>query len=300
MRRFKIEIDVSKTPVDGLSYELKDGKMIIHLEPRRGTWKKDDMKMTASAFRHDLILLLGATDLHACGKLYADQPEFFAKTPVVNVDYRPENEHFGHMNAVDVTACSLGEVCHGLAEAADPTLVDARVATAFLTGIIAQTKGFRSRTVGPKHLESAGKLLAKGANRDLIVERLYRTRSVGTLRLWGRVLACLKQDAKTKLVWATLTRSDFAQSGADDGELADVIDELIASSPDAQVVALIFEARDGSVCAMVRAERPRNAASLVAPWHGTGTPDDAQVRFEGKAVTDVERDVVDGLKNALN
>ncbi len=299
LRRFRIELDISKTPVDGLSYELKNQKLLIHLEPRQGSWKKEDVKMAASMYRHDLIIVLGAADFEACGKLYSAHPDFFTHTPVLNIDVRAENEHFGHLNAVDLTASSLGEACLAIVESMDPSLVDEEMATAFLTGIIARTRSFRARTVTPKHLEVAGKLLGKGAKRDKIVENLYRTRTVPTLKLWGTALTRLKSDVATKLVWCVLTRADFTAAGTDERELADVVDELITSSPDAQVIALFYEAADGSIQTLVRAERPRNAVSLTENWHGIGTPEEARVSFKGKTIIDVEREVIAQMKKTL-
>lgn len=299
LRQFRIEIDARQTPVDGLKYELKDGKLLIHLEPRRGTWTNKDVKMMASAFRFDLIILLGAADVSACGSLYTEHPDFFAKVPVVNIDYRPENEQYAPLNLVDLTASSLGEVCYHLGHATDATCITPDIATAFLTGVIANTHGFRAHTVTPKHLDVAGKLLACGADRGCIVEHLYRTRSVNTLKLWGRVLSTLTHEADTGLTWSVLTRSDIIQSGASERDLSDVIDELIATSSQARVIALIYEGEDHAIHLLLHTERPHDALALTSTWHGTGTRHLSRAHITNTPLSSAQHTILQTLRSRL-
>jgi nanoRNase/pAp phosphatase (c-di-AMP/oligoRNAs hydrolase) len=297
LQQFVIELDATKTKVDELSYEHKDGKLYVYLSPKNGFWRPEDVQTSASGYRYDLIICIGSPDLESCAQLYADHPDFFYRTPIINLDHSPANEHFGHINAVDVTACATGEVCHDLIEAIEPGLIDEDIATAFLTGMIAKTKSFKEQTVTPKTLQTASKLIARGANRDAIVQNLYRTRSVSTLRLWGRALARLKADEDAKIVWTLLSRQDFMHAGAQENDLPDVIDELIASSPHAQVVALIYESGE-DVRSIVRAERPLDATLLTAPFNPSGTREETRLLFPKREIVSAEKELVTHLKRA--
>ena len=278
LRRFVIEIDASKTKVDELTYELKDDKLVIHLSPKKGFWDAKDMSVSSTGYRYDLIICLGAADLESCAQLYADHPDFFYRTPILNVDHRAENEHFGQLNVVDLTAVSVSEVVHDLVEAIEPGLLDEETVTALLTGMISKTKSFKTRNVSPKTLQTASKMVAKGARRDDIVHHLYRTRSVPTLRLWGRALARLKVDSASSFVWTMLSQQDFLHAGAEEDDLPDVIEELIASTPDAKTVALIYETAAHEIVAIVRTERP---------------PSEVRLAFPGKTIVQAEREVVE-------
>lgn len=299
LRRFVIELDATKAKVKELSYEMKDGKLLIHLTPTSGTWDPTDVKLTSSGYRYDLIICVGAPDLESCGELYRAHPDFFFSTPILNIDHTPENERYGQLNAVDLTAAACGEVCHDLFESIDPGLLDEASATAFLTGMISKTKSFKRTTVTPRTLQTAGKLVARGARREEAVQHLYRTRTVQTLRLWGRTLARLKHDASAPLVWALLTREDFIHAGAMEADLPDVIDELITSSPDAKVVAIIYERTDGTVHALVHAERPFDALFLAAPLKPTGNREDARVTFAETGVVAAEKSLIERLKTSI-
>lgn len=296
MRRFVIELDASKTKVDELTYEMKGDKLVIHLAPKKGLWDVKDLSVSSGEYRYDLVICLGSADLESCAHLYEDHPDFFYRTPIINIDHRPENEHFGQLNVVDLTAVSTSEVCHDLIEAIEPGLFDEEVATAFLAGMIAKTKSFKTKNVTPKTLTTASKLMARGARRETIVHNLYRTRSVPTLRLWGRALARLKADPATNVVWSLLSQQDFLHSGAEEADLPDVVDELIASSPEAKVVVLFYESKDRSVVALLRAERPLDVLALTAPLKPVGTREEAKLTFQNTTIVQAEKLVLAALK----
>lgn len=299
LRRFVIELDATQTHVQDLSYELKDNRLFVYLSPKTGFWDPKDVRTSASGYKYDLIICLGSPDYESCGKLYAEHSDFFYRTPIINIDHSPENEHYGQVNIVDLTASACGEVCHDLVESIEPSLIDEETATAFLTGMIAKTKSFKAKNVTPKTLQTASKLMAKGARREHIVEHLYRTRSVQTLRLWGRALARLKADEEAKMVWTMLSQQDFMHAGARDEDLPDVIDELIASSPQAKVVVLLYEDRNHQVCAIVRVERPLDAIALTARFNAAGVREEVRLVFTKKTIVDVERELIEHVRKQL-
>lgn len=295
LQKFTIELDASQTRVDELSYEIKNDRLFVYLSPKAGAWQEKDVKLSSSEYRYDLIITVGAEDLELLGSHFHENPDFFFKTPIINLDHSPANEHYGQINAVDLTAAACGEIAHDLVEAIEPELIDEQTATAFLTGLVAKTKSFKTSHVTPKTLMTASRLIARGGQRELIVDNLYRTRSVATLRLWGRTLARLKSKEDVKLVWSLLSRQDFMHAGGDEEDLSGVIDELIASSPQARIVALLYEDADGHICAIIRAEKPLDAVALTSPFRPAGTREEAHLCFTGKTIVQVEKDLIKHL-----
>lgn len=297
LQRFVIELDARHTKVEELSYEIKEEKLLVYLSPKQGCWNEKDVHTSSSGYRFDLIICIGAQDFESYGTFFQEHPEFFYRTPVINIDHVPDNEHFGQINVVDITACACGEVCHDLIESIEANLIDEQIATAFLTGMIAKTKSFRTSTVTPKTLQTASKLIAKGAKREEIVQNLYRTRSIETLRLWGRALARLKSDDTSCLVWTMLSQQDFLHAGGEEQNLSDVIDELIVTSPQAQVVMLIYENSERNICVIVKTERPFDAINLTSKFHGKGTRDEVRLCFTKRTLVDVEKELMTELKS---
>ncbi len=301
-----LELDARETRPDELSYEIADGKLRVFIRPKSGAWRAQEASVSTSSFRHDLIIAIGAANLSRLGRLLQSAPDFFHTTPIINIDHAPDNEHFGHYNAVDVTASACGEVCHDLLMAADETLMDAEIATAFLAGMIAKTRSFKNPHVSPKTLQTAQHLMERGADREGAVHHLFRTRSVGTLRLWGRALARLKTHDRHPLVWTLLSQQDFLHAGAGEGDLVDVIDELISTSPSARVVVLIFENHARDICAIVRAEEPLNAATLCASLlhklpqtNSAASREEVRLNLSGRTLVDVERELIATITASL-
>ena len=294
-----LKLNVGKTKLDQLTYKIKGDQLHINITPQSGVWSDQDLSTERSNYRHDLIISIGAADLGAHIHLFDDHTDFFFNTPIINIDHSPANEHFGQYNLVDATATACGEVCHSFFHDLEPGLYDEVVATCFLTGMIAKTKSFKANNVTPRTLQIASDLMSYGADRDQIVENLFRTRSVETLRLWGRALARLKSDRDSGLVWTMLSRQDFMHAGAGESDLPDVVDELISSSPEAKVSILLYEDNDQNICGIIRTERPHDAVALAAPFKPAGTRDEARVCFIDKNIVQVEKELVPKIKEAL-
>lgn len=299
LRNLVVELDTSKTRVQNMKHEERDGRLFISLTPHQGTWDEKDLRISHSAYRHDLIICFGAPDLEACAHLYHEHKDFFFRTPIINIDRSPDNEHFGQINHVDLTTSAIGETCFELVHSINPSLIDAEIATAFLTGMIAKTRSFRTPHLTPKTLEVAGKLMTLGARRQEIVRHLFQTRSVQTLRLWGRALARLKSDSEAKIVWTLLSQQDFLHAGAREEDLPDVIDELISNSPEAKIIVLLYENHARHICGIIRAEQPHDARQLTESFSPFGTKQEAHVCLEKKTIVQAEKEIIEMIKRTL-
>lgn len=299
LRKFVVSVDVSKAPLDELSYNVENHELQIFLTPRDGIWSEADITTRTGAYRYDLILVIGAASLDGLGDLYTKHSEFFYETPVVNVDHVPANEHYGQVNLVDLTATSNAEVLLRQINQWKGIAMTEDLATYLLTGMIAKTQSFKTPNITPKTLKHASALLRQGARREEIVDNLYRTRSVETLRLWGRALARLKSDEQTKLVWSLLSQQDFMHAGADADDLPDVIDELIKNAPMAEVVVLLYEDKEGHICGIVSTHKNIDSIELALPFKPTGTRNLARICFTDKTIVEAEKVVVQSLKERI-
>jgi len=299
LRALTLHVDVTKAKVEELSYNVVGDELRIHVTPKNGFWTQDDVKIATSAYRYDLIIVLGAADLKSLGTIFTQYADFLYNTGLINIDHGANNEHFGQTNLVDAGATSVCEVLHDLIKNLDDKLFDADIATTLLTGMVAKTKSFRTPNVAPKTLAAASSLMNIGARRDEVVEHLFRTRSVETLRLWGRALARLKADEHAGLVWTLLTRQDFANAGANEDALGDIVSELVTTAPEARVVAIFYEHVGGYVAVHLFAERPHDALLLGAPFKASGTRERARLVPTERDIVEAERAVISHLKRVL-
>ena len=229
LQKFVITVDTKKTGVHELSYDNKDDKLRIFITPKQNHLTRDNIRTTQSDFKYDIIFTIGTQDLEQLGLTYHDNTEFFYKCPIVNIDQNPSNAQFGDINVVDITATSNAEILFNLFNNWKKEDLSEEVSTALLTGMIVNTRSFKTGNVRPQTLHLASKLMHLGADRDYIVQNLYRTRSLSTLKLWGQALSHLQYDKKIGLVWTTITRDDLIRSGASSNDLHEIVEELIGN-----------------------------------------------------------------------
>jgi len=276
MRTFLLSLDVSKTPLGELLTDVKDGKLEVTLVPKTGEWSVGDVSFTHGEDRYDLVLALDCPDATSTGPLFREHADFLHRTPVVNIDRDAGNEHWGQINLVDLTAVATTEILFGIFDRMNRHLIDEEIATALLAGMIAKTNSFRTSNVTPKTLNAASQLMAMGARREEIVHGLWRTRSIPTLKIWGRALARLEQDRTLGLVWTSLARQDFLDAGADHTTLDGVVTELLTYSPEAKIIVLVYETDETAktgVCVTIHVTPPRSATDIGRVFGATGSRD---------------------------
>ncbi|MFA6198179.1 MAG: hypothetical protein WC734_03460 [Patescibacteria group bacterium] len=296
LRKFIIALDVSRTAVEELSYDIQDNKLQIYITPRNGYYEEKDVTTSAGSFTYDLVVVLESPDLESLGQLYDNNTEFFYRTPVLNVDHSPSNEQYGQVNIVDVTAASTSEIVFELIKSLGDSLMDEHIATNLLAGIISKTKSFQTPSVTPKSLAVASHLIASGARRDEIIKNLYQTKSLATLKLWGRALARLRSTKSQDIVWSLLSLDDFTKSGAQFDELPGVVDELIVNTPAAKAVFILYEKSQGMIGGVVHTPAYLNDLELFRDYGPKGTQDFTRIEFSGLDLAGAERRVLDILQ----
>jgi nanoRNase/pAp phosphatase (c-di-AMP/oligoRNAs hydrolase) len=83
------------------------------------------------------------------------------------------------------------------------------------------------------------------------------------------------------LVWATATYADLASTGTTPESFTGLIDELMTSVPDADVVMLITEREPGIISGSVRTALGVNATEIVRLFNGGGHPGAAGFKLSG-------------------
>lgn len=307
LQKFVITLDLARAKIGELSYDIDGDKLRVHVAPKAGgRYEGKDVTTAASDFKYDLIITLDTPDYGALGSLFSSNADFFYGRPTVNIDHDPSNEQYGNLNCVDITATSCAEVLHGLLKSTGEHFLDEEVATCLLAGIISKTRSFKTATVTPKTLDIASELVAAGARRDEIVQSLYRTRSIATLKLWGRALARLKFDPVTKTAWSMLVRQDFIHAGAAERDLGGVIEELMMNSPEAEIIGLLYEqasltepSTTAGICALISTEKHTNALGLVSGLKPEGDRRTARLCFPNTSILDAEKTVFAAIRRSL-
>jgi len=301
LRKFVISIDVSQTKLKELSYDVKDGKLKIFITPKEGFFTPEQAKFEDSDFGFDLIFVLDSWDLESLGKIYDNNTEFFYDVPIINIDHHPENEHFGQINYVNLTATSTSEIIYREIESFGKDIVNEDLATLLLAGIISKTKNFKSLQITPQTLIATSSLIMAGGRREEVVKNLYQTKSVSDLKLWGRVLARLERDKEfSGLLWSTLTLSDFEKAGAKKNNLRAVMDEMMATIPEAEVVILFYEDNESRTgIKVISYNRNIDLLQILRELGPHGKKNEVDFFIGGEKIIEIERHVLDVIKGGL-
>ena len=162
--------------------------------------------------------------------------------------------------------------------------------------MIAATHSFRTKNVKPQALSLASKLMHIGADREYIIERLYRTKTLATLKLWGQALNHLEHRQDLGLVSTLLTREDFIRSGASEYDLYDIIDELIANSPEAKMILLLHESikenDQESIYGILQTQNGFNAKEFLSHLNAAGDKRQATFVIKNKTLKQVESEII--------
>lgn len=295
-KKFIISLDISQAKIAEFDYDITDDKLNIFVTPKNGYFQSSDVSTSSSQFKYDTIITLGTPDLEKLGKLYDQNSEFFYQTPIINIDNSPDNEHYGHINHVQITATSVAEIIFNIFDSHLSETFDENSATCILAGIISATKSFKGPQVTPQALEVVGKLIALGARREEIVQNLYRTKSLETLKIWGKVLSAIRHDAHKKILWAHLTDKNGKSNEFLSETMNELIDELISYSQEAKIIALSFERMPGTLEFHILTEKGLHAGEIASHFQGQGTPSRAHFMISAGNIQEAEKEVIEYLK----
>lgn len=296
MRAFKVRLDVSKTPLSELMYDVKNGELVMTLVPKSGEWTPADIRTEHDKDRYDLIIAVDCPDMKSLGAMFTEHADFLYRNTVVNIDHASTNEHWGQVNLVDLNAVSTTETLYRFLMEWNARLLKEEIATALLAGMIAKTKSFRTKNVTPKTLEASSHLLESGAKREEIVKHLWRVQNVSGLKLWGRVLSRIEHDSGTGLVWSSLNEQDLIETSADADSLDALVDDVLAYAPEAKTV-VFFTPHPEGMRILIHAVPPVNAADLARLFGASGTQERAVFVYkEAGSMTERIKAVLERLR----
>lgn len=297
-RDFIISIDTSKIQAEKLLYKSKDDHLEVVITPKDGQFDSTMVTFPQGSFNFDVVLVLDCPALERLGSIYEENPDLFYETPVVNIDHHAGNDHFGRINMVDLTSTSTSEILVSIIEAltGDSKFFDEHIATSLLTGIITDTNSFQNSNTTPKSLTVAAQLVAQGARQQDIIQYIYKTKPLSTLRLWGRALSNLHDEKEYGFVWSSLYKKDFLETGSAEEESGGLIDELLKTASGVEFALLLTE-KNGDVYGSLRStNRTKDVAAIAALFGGGGHAVAAAFQIKGASLMDSSENILSKIR----
>lgn len=276
-RDFVLSFNTAYNKILGVRTAQENDEYRIYLTPEKGTIDPRDFSFIPAQYRFDAAIIIGAPDKEHLGKIFEDNPDIFYEVPLINIDNSSQNELFGQMNLVDITASSKSEIVSELLEKSAPTFITEAVAESLLAGIMAATESFQKKNTTPRSLKVAAELMAHGADQQKIVRSLYRTEPLPLLKLWGRAMSQIRWDEKRKFILAPVSLEDLVQSRAHTHDLSLVLEKIRLSFSAATTFALFFQETPDSTKLLVRCHTADALARLHQSLPGSETQGDLLV-----------------------
>lgn len=187
---------------------------------------------------------------------------------IVNMDHHVTNTRFGAVNWIDGKATAAAEMMYRLTLALG-VKISPEIATAYYTGIMTDTGGFRFSNTGETTFLVASHLVQCGANPSEIADYVFGTKRPSAIRITAEVLATLNYEYGGRFIWNDITRQRITNAG---GDLADTegISSEMRSIQGVEIAVLITETFDGYCRLGLRSRGDLNVSEIAGLFGGGG------------------------------
>ena len=151
---------------------------------------------------------------------------------IINIDHHASNPSFGDYNLIQPEAASVTAIVYQFFNQNKISL-SRDMATCLLTGLVTDTGNFSNHSTNQDALETASRLIAKGAQIRYINYHIIKNKSIPVLKLWSRVFLRLRKNHDLNLAWTVITLKDKIECGVDDlatEGISNIFNELADSS----------------------------------------------------------------------
>jgi hypothetical protein len=170
LRDFIISLDRDKA--DKLRYKVEDKLVRIFISPYHGAINESDLIFSQGDFNIDTVVALGVQEQRDLDHTITAHGRILHDATVATINTIIGNTGLGSISIVDQNTSSMSETIERLITALGKDLIDNQIATALLTGIVAETDRFSNDKTKPTTLEVSSKLMAAGANQQLVASKL--------------------------------------------------------------------------------------------------------------------------------
>ena len=294
-----IHIDTNKTPVDSVRYDLnKDtGRLTFFLETDEEKNHAVDHEFISGTV--DLVITVGVPNIEQLSDLQEQDKRLLFDTPIISIDNNAHNSQYGQVHVHKITSASLAEIVTALLDMHEAVEYTEQLATTLLTGVIAATRNFESARTTPDSFSTASTLLEAGADQQAIIKNLYRTKTIGLLKLWGRALGKLSTKSKLGVVYTYLTPDDFTSADATQKDVAGVVEEIATSVQNGNLALLLWQTEEGRRVRGIAYNGEDTLKRLSKPFNGVIKNGKLVFRVQHRDFEEAEKHVFGILKEEL-
>ena len=187
LRDFIVALDKAKA--DKLRYKIEDKYVKIFITPYHTSLTEKDLEFGQGDLNVDVIIALGVDRKGELDQALTAHGRILHDATIISITKHP-GEDIGSINWHVPEASSFSEVLVDLSDALkspQTELFDQQIATAFLTGIVAETARFSNEKTTPQTMTTSAILMRAGANQQLIATKLEEPEPIPEMTVSGDV-----------------------------------------------------------------------------------------------------------------
>ncbi len=172
LRDFIIALDKSKA--DKLRYKVEDNVVRIFITPYKTSISQADLEFSEGDFNVDLVIALGVQKQDDLDEAITTHGRILHDATVACIN-TSEGSGLGSINWNDPAASSLCELIAEFVNLTGASQLDTQIATALLTGVVAETDRFSNDKTSSQTMSISAALMSAGANQQLVASKLAET-----------------------------------------------------------------------------------------------------------------------------
>lgn len=185
----------------------------------------------------------------------------------VVLDHHPMPEDIGRLRLIDPAAAATGMLVMELLDRLRWP-IEGKVVQALAGAILTDTGWLRFSNTGLAAVLAVARLVEKGLNPHKLYEKIYQSDRPHRIRLMTRMLDGMELHCSGKLAVMTISRRDFAETGATKDETENLINEAMRIAG-VEIAVLLVES-DGKTRVSLRSRSRADVGKLARTLGGGG------------------------------
>ena len=252
-----------KYPNKNIRYIIED-KVPYNYKFLHGTKNIERFEELKDEPKADVFIVVDSANFKRIGKVAELKKDAF----LINIDHHISNDLYGDINIVKNTS-SASEVVYGVITEILNIEVDSIIGEALYTGIITDSGNFQYENTTENTFKVAGKILTAGIDRNKIINNVYRSRTLGFIKVLGLTLSEMVILKDEKIVYFTLTRDFMLKNNIQKDETDGIVEKMLEYK-DCEVAVFLKEEENGKIKGSLRSKEKIDVNEVAKLFDGGG------------------------------
>lgn len=229
----------------------------------------------------DIFIVVDSANFKRIGRV----GEFKKNAFLVNIDHHISNSNFGDYNFVKQSS-SASEVLYEIITNILKLNIDKIVAECLYVGIITDSGNFQYESVTKETFNIASKLIEKGIDKNKIINCIYKSRTLGYMKVLGLALSKMRIIKEKKMVYFTLSRDFIVKENIQKDETDGIVEKMLEYIG-CEVALFLKEEENGKIKGSLRSKERIDVNNVAKIFDGGG-----HKRAAGFTTDLMEKDII--------